>query len=614
MGLGLSKPKLVSREKLLQSTEGTQTLVNEMFNIMISQLTPDDFLKLGNPNQCKQFVFMMADSIQKMFVALKIQPKVVGGTGVVLFEEAKRLQQETPQTRNWCLYVAYFYIRIFQIFGALAISVLDDPNAGPVLAATRYAPPQRFKQPIYGIRQTGGANPVYFSDRKSKASEFYQLRDLFNDPTELIAQPGPTKKLLRQFSFRDNPNFLLIPDRVSEGRRQNLKLNLDGNIQILANMIPSRIGLLQDVMHYKLSLTNFQYKDPYTSDKLTLSRINNQLKNYKEEFEIYSEDKGHTWLTIRKREPVVNELESIILTIQAIVAELEANPTITLKDVAAAKKQGKQVRIQEGERPVVPTATRDISSPFVPKPLQHEYIIGTLKAMTTNRPVAFCVARALQLIDANTLFQAKPATATSGICFGRFESRPGSAPETGKTMDKVVGLHALDQLYYTMPVVEKEKSQVLIAKEDTQEYADFLKQISGLFGKQIASGGLDKIQATENPACVAAAAKQYLTITDPKSIQSIVQVVNQLFARQLVHTQKVIAFYKNRLFRIFNYRNPATGGIEKKYTIHPKLLTGGLEELGKVSKEARELLLDYYTGCEKQYQEGVKLVLQSRTR
>jgi hypothetical protein len=133
--------------------------------------------------------------------------------------------------------------------------------------------------------------------------------------------------------------------------------------------------------------------------------------------------------------------------------------------------------------------------------------------------VAFCVARALQLIDASSLFSSQIRTAVSGVCFGSFQSRPSSAPEVGKTLDKMTGMKMLDQLYYTAPYIEQDKSQIGVDKEDTAAYAEFLKKMAGLFGRTGAGqSGIDRIQVTENPGCVADAAKKYLNITDPKAI------------------------------------------------------------------------------------------------
>lgn len=655
MGAGVTKPQVISRQALLRNTAGAQKLINDMFEVMRTKLTPEDFLKLGNPSQCKTFVFMMADSIQNMFTALRIRPRRAGDSGVVFFEEADALRTQTPETKQLCLIIAYFYIRIFQIFGSLAITVLDDPSAGPVLAATRLGEPGvagiAGQQPVglfgrrlpgvqigpgipLGVRpprpvapgvlpmrggaeeieeeviQEGGADSGYFT---GAAQQFYQLRELFDNPQFLAAG----KKQLRMFPFRDNTNFLLIPGRQYESRNQNLKLTLDQDRAIYAQLTASKIGLLPDILHFKLTLTNFLYKDAAVADRLALSKINLQLKNYKEELEIYSDDRGKTWRSDKRRLSIVEELDQTAGRVQEIVQQLEAKPEMKLQDLAAVKKRG-AAAIAPGigaQRPYgapgQPVARGDV---FVPKALQNEYIINTLKSIGTNRPVAFCVARALQLIDAPSLFSSQIKTAVSGVCFGSFQSRPASAPEVGKTLDKMTGLRMLDQLYYTAPYIEQDKSQIGVDKEDTAAYAEFLKEMAGLFGRPGArQTGIEKIQVTENPGCVADAAKKYLNITDPRAIAAIMKIVGQLFSRQLAHTKRVLAFYNSRLFQVLRVKNPS-GGIDLTYRLHPKLMAGGLAELAKISKEARDILVDYYEGCEKTYQEGVKLVLQSRVR
>jgi hypothetical protein len=654
MGAGVTKPQVISRQALLRNTAGAQKLINDMFEVMRTKLTPEDFLKLGNPSQCKTFVFMMADSIQNMFTALRIRPRRTGDSGVVFFEEADALRTQTSETKQLCLIIAYFYIRIFQIFGSLAITVLDDPSAGPVLAAARVAelggvaeqqpvglfgrrlpgvqigpgiplgvrPPRPVAPGVLPMRggykeeeieeevlQEGGADSGYFT---GAAQQFYQLRELFDNPQFLAAG----KKQLRMFSFRDNANFLLIPGRQYESRNQNLKMTLDQDRAIYAQMTASKIGLLPDILHFKLTLTNFLYKDAAVADRLALSKINLQLKNYKEELQIYSDDRGKTWRSEKSRLSVVEELDQIAGRVQEIVRQLETKPEMKLQDVVAVKRRAAAPVAVPGQQLPYGVAGQPVSrgDVFVPKALQNEYIINTLKSIGTNRPIAFCVARALQLIDAPSLFSSQIKTAVSGVCFGSFQSRPASAPEVGKTLDKMTGLRMLDQLYYTAPYVEQDKSQIGVDKEDTAAYADFLKEMAGLFGRSGAGQtGIDRIQVTENPGCVADAAKKYLNITDPKAIAAIMKIVGQLFSRQLAHTKRVLAFYKSRLFQIIRVKNPS-GGIDLTYRLHPRIMAGGLAELAKISKEARDILVDYYEGCEKTYQEGVKLVLQSRVR
>jgi hypothetical protein len=182
-------------------------------------------------------------------------------------------------------------------------------------------------------------------------------------------------------------------------------------------------------------------------------------------------------------------------------------------------------------------------------------------------------------------------------------------------IESVYGIRALDQLYYTQPAIgAKDETQIQVG--DAAEYADFLKKISDLFGKPIAGTtqltGIDRILA-KDPNCPAAAARHYLQIQDPNAIAGIMGIVNQLFARQLAHTQQVLKFFREQLFLIRKIKNPATGLTSESIELHPRIVQGGLDALAVTSKMARELLLEYYKGCEETYQRGVALVLQARS-
>ena len=64
---------------------------------------------------------------------------------------------------------------------------------------------------------------------------------------------------------------------------------------------------------------------------------------------------------------------------------------------------------------------------------------------------------------------------------------------------------------------------------------------------------------------------------------------------QLAHTKKVINFFKTRLF---TPKKSDWSIID----IHPNLLDGDIKVLEQVSKDARELLIEYYKNCEDKYQ------------
>jgi hypothetical protein len=172
-------------------------------------------------------------------------------------------------------------------------------------------------------------------------------------------------------------------------------------------------------------------------------------------------------------------------------------------------------------------------------------------------------------------------------------------------------MKALDQLYFVNPHLGP-KDEVLFDKVDP-DYTEFLTKMSGLFGKAGAKPtSLDTMMAAD-PNCAPAAVKHYLQIQDPKAIQKIMGTVQQLFNKQLNHTKQVLNFFKQKLFMIKKTRDPGTGLVGDYVEIHPKLLQGGIQYLSVVSKEARELLVGYYSGCEELYKKGVQDVLTSKS-
>ena len=107
---------------------------------MLAKITPEDLMKLSKSQMCSSYVFLMADSIGKLFEDLRIRPKKDRDSGVVFFQKVDTLRASSGESRQLCLIIAYYYVRIFQIFGALAMTVLDDPSAGAILGVLQYRP------------------------------------------------------------------------------------------------------------------------------------------------------------------------------------------------------------------------------------------------------------------------------------------------------------------------------------------------------------------------------------------------------------------------------------------------------------------------------------------
>jgi hypothetical protein len=82
----------------------------------------------------------------------------------------------------------------------------------------------------------------------------------------------------------------------------------------------------------------------------------------------------------------------------------------------------------------------------------------------------------------------------------------------------------------------------------------------------------------------------------------------------LEHTKGVVNFIRNRLLAIRDIKDTRTGSVQKVMTLHPKLLGNGLQELARVSAEARNILVNYFKSCDDVYQAGVREVNASRSK
>ena len=129
MGAGQSISSTLSRQKVYELTRDTRGLMDVLLDYMLKEITVRDFLALSNPSECKKYVIFLANNLYKHFYELEITP-IKDKKGVIVFRPIKDLVNPSGNSENekqsLCLTLAYFYTRIFQIYGALALTVLDD--------------------------------------------------------------------------------------------------------------------------------------------------------------------------------------------------------------------------------------------------------------------------------------------------------------------------------------------------------------------------------------------------------------------------------------------------------------------------------------------------------
>jgi hypothetical protein len=177
-----------------------KVLPDQILTLFFSNANLMKLLKLHNIGECSRFVFTTSSELATLFQKLQVYPKL-GAKGEILFAPVSdlaagllsdadkdssnqaKLQEKIHSRNELCVDIAYFYVRIFQIYSALALTVIDaDP-----LRKRRFAVAQN---PIYaskpqnsplggGARVTPPGHPIIGSG-----------------PLLVLASPGPRMQVL----------------------------------------------------------------------------------------------------------------------------------------------------------------------------------------------------------------------------------------------------------------------------------------------------------------------------------------------------------------------------------------------------------------------------------
>ena len=119
----------------------TPNVLNFILQEMFRRSDLVDIYSLADSKRCSRYIVASADALQKLFVKIRVNP-VKGSNGILYFQSMDGLLGGMPadlkaQQRANCLELSFFFIRIFQIFGAVAISMFDNtiPSVDPLISA-----------------------------------------------------------------------------------------------------------------------------------------------------------------------------------------------------------------------------------------------------------------------------------------------------------------------------------------------------------------------------------------------------------------------------------------------------------------------------------------------
>lgn len=571
---------LPSKKEILDKTKGGSALVNQLFTWMIGQASIRDFYLMANPAQCKKYIMLTADVLNKVFYKIDVYPQA-GPQGTIYFRKADALNPQDKADPLYkhreinCLRLAFLYVRIFQIFAALSLTILDvDPQLekGFLQDITRFQ--EMESVPLFAQKQLqrGGA----LDPKKPLPTAFEGLRPSL---TEIPLNPNYYKfmgtSIYLEYGLQGPDGSLPIKFDFSSpknGRRE--KRSIEGRLSV------DRKG----ADNLTLYLTNVkQYVGTQTKD----------LEDFTLYFNRYSvedmfRDRGSRTIP-----------ESLNYSFQKLVQGETLN-----------KERDKETNITYpgmSKKPGVAQFEKDMGE--VAEGLHTKTIVSAFTRAIP--PKAHCMARALQLVSDSGLESQFPKEIYTHLCQTKFLTSTRSLPPVGDRVTKEDGMYALSQLFYDT----LKEATPMISQATQEQYKAFVTKMKFAFEESKdpkisftdpKRSPLDTV-ANRLPSgvCSSSTIDKTLKLKNREVIRVLRDNVRKMVLYQIGHTANAAKILK-KLFLL-----PVESG--KSLQIHPRILKYGMEEINNIAAEARELLVDYYSQCEILYRSGAEILAANRS-
>ena len=602
-------------------TEYTRQVMDQLLNYMIKQLSIRDLLQMSKESECKKYVLFKANSIYQYFYELRIFP-TKDTKGLLTFRKIDDLVnpkgEQDKERQSLCLIVAYFYTRIFQIYGALAITLIDDMNAMtssgimtlPSGSDARLLTPGYYaQQPYYG---KGGVGADYLlapareerprmesRDAKESLKNFEWIRPfLTSDYTSSLG----FKTRFVGSSLNRGDVYLKIEDVLKDKDDRVISsygvpplqsyqsgtffIGISGmskyaSLEVYTRIAPGEIKIKTN----KLAFTN-QYGENISTDQF-------EKTFYVERQQV----DGKTTYIVKDRSNT-----DISLYLATYFSEI----TQYLKDAIKTHKNATH------NSRIAPSSRR--SEEGITSHLRVEKMIDDL---TTRKPLGHCIARALQLLKSEP-FKNEPGI--SQICSAAFaDNKRMGVVKRGAPLSDSPGLFALANLFYDTIIIGSPNLTIGKGKVDgksssMEQYVAFMTTLSKQYtldNKQLTSAeyeekGLASItDKRDERACSGITADIPISLDTTKKVHAVVQ---SMFQDQVVHASKCFKI----ISMLFNITYDKTTKKPTLIKLSDNLISKGFPELERINREARELLVSYYTNCENKYWTGMEHVLDEQ--
>jgi len=560
----------LSHAKLLEATKSTRGIVDIILEYLIRELNIRDFYLLSSPSECKKYVLFLANTLASKFIEFQITP-TRDKSGTIAFRSIKDLtepsESERRQRQTLCLTLAYFYVRIFQIYGALAITLLDDAATGEETGTLQIMGNSgTLRIPGTTPYLTTGPTDVFTRKKGGALPKDLGSFEIFCPYiTDIGLERGYP---LRSSRFQMN----LVPEGgLGSGQRSGkIYVKMEGrSFKYFEIGITAEASIFGGV---SLSFLTILFSD--LRREIKEIKYNDEKLIRKTDFEFNKT--GTDWKTSDGK------------TALQIVEEV-AGP---LHDWVRART-GTEAEQRQNERSLQKYVFEQKEG--VDKALEITKLVNNL---AVRRPYGHCIARALQLLRHAPVGD---DAIESNICKAGFLEQRHSIPEGN--IGKSVGIGAMAALFYDM--IDASTPKLVMSQPSLKEYKEMMKQMAAIFtGKSIGEGvELASLGTGERDREICGSSSLGKGVSVPARVaQQVYSIVQRMYAVQLQHAA-ACAQILTQLFRISR-----KAGGEYEFHISPAVFQKGVLEVNRIGELARRLLVNYYSQCEAEYVNGMTLI------
>ena len=542
-----------SYSQMLKMTVRERELMERFFQTFTERITPKEMRELYSKTQCHKYVFLIGDALRKFFKAVPIYGP---GTPVYFAKmEAQKPEQHDDAFYNNCFRVAYFYIRMLQIFCALALTVSSKESIpysvytgggggaeiGGAYTSANGGAAKKY-QPLGPLITINDIVQDYINtDGVFKQASYLRYKKIDEDSGELTIQKG---------------DKIYVKAKVARLTEKGTNRPLVGSNQIVVETSMDGPGIRRktfDVVMDDSSLATHQY-------------MIREIKNY---------------------QPVLIPFDKKLM---------EYLQTILPKDRKGAD------------------AVKGISVQKEREELSVEYLVSRIKGSSS---IPYATARALQLIELQPTYSYDGKTNTYNTHVYDFSYSPiiGNVPFKGTSaqlreeyksasdnLSNVYGLNALQALYYDDTENLRKDTQggdYRINPKDEAEYKKFIGTIYCMY-KETSVAKTDKMPSRitgftiENKEKERAGIRPLDWKRDAQTIAFLRQKQAELFKYQIQHSARVMAFIRQYII------NFGPDGFK----LNVNFFKDGIKYINQVGAMARRFLLNYYITCEHIYSQG----------